>query len=345
MKLSMSVPSPLNWFGGKSKLAPHIVKHFPAHRTYCEPFGGSAAVLFAKEPAKVEVYNDIDRELVNLFQVLRDTELCTKLYAALNSTLYARAEFELAKQGCDDPLEAARRFVVRQRMSFGGKGRDWAFSIENSRRGTAAAIRRWRWGVDSLPVIHERFKNVQIECADWRDVMSRYDSPETLFYCDPPYVPETRVAGTYRHELTQADHRELTAFLLSVRGMVVLSGYAHETHDALQRAGWARIEYPTCTHVSGSLTRRVESLWFSPSVARNGHNRKLFLSPTERMSEGAHHAHKVMVAATTGKVLRAIERLRAKGKKPTATRLARATKMSREHLARKYRHLFATAKV
>src|SRR5260370_3602669 len=159
----MSVPSPLNWFGGKSKVATQIVKHFPAHRTYCEPFGGSAAVLLAKQPAKVEIYNDIDGELVNLFRVLRDAELCAKLHAAAETTLYARAEFELAKQISDDPVEAARRFVVRHRMSFGGIGRDWCYSVENSRRGTAAAIQRWRWGAAWLPAVHERLKNIPIK--------------------------------------------------------------------------------------------------------------------------------------------------------------------------------------
>ncbi len=321
------------------------MRHFPPHRTYVEPFGGSAAVLLAKPASKVEIYNDLDGELVNFFRVVRNPLLCTKLHTAANSTPYARAEFDLAKQASDDPLEAARRFVVRQRMSFGGKGRDWAFSIANSRRGTAAAIRRWRWGIDWLPTVHERFKDVQIECTDWRDVMSRYDGAETLFFLDPPYVPDTRVAGMYRHELTQDDHRELVSCLLSIRGMVILSGYAHKTYEPLQRAGWGRIDHPTCTHVRGSLTYRVECLWLSPSVARNGNNQKLFSSPTERMSEGAHHAHSVMVAATSKKLLRAIERLRARGKKPTATSLARATKMSREHLARKYRHLFSTGKV
>jgi DNA adenine methylase len=222
----MSVPSPLNWFGSKSKLSSQIVKHFPAHRTYCEPFGGSAAVLLAKEPSKVEVYNDIDRQLVNFFRVLRDPELCAKLHDDAEDTLYARAEFELAKQSCDYPVEAARRFLVRHRMSFGGNGEDWCYSVETSRRGTAAAIRRWRWGIESLPAIHNRLKNVQIECSDWRGILRRFDGADTLFFLDPPYVPETRVAGTYRYELTHDDHRELVAFLLSVRGMVVLSGYA-----------------------------------------------------------------------------------------------------------------------
>jgi|SRR5271156_940945 len=341
----MSVPTPLNFFGSKTKLAPQIVRHFPPHLTYVEPFGGSAAVLFAKEPAKVEVYNDLDGELVNFFRVLRNAKLCAKLGHAAENTLYARSEFELAKQACDDPVEAARRFLVRQRMSFGGNGEDWCYSIQTSRRGTAAAIRRWRWGVESLPAIHHRLKNVQIECADWRGVLRRFDGPDTLFFLDPPYHPETRVSGSYRHELGHDDHRALVGCLPSIRGMVVLSGYAHETCAALERAGWARINYPTCTHARRSLTRRVESLWLSPSVARTGQRGNLLLSPTERMRRGAHHAHKAMVAATTKRLLRAVERLRAQGKKPTATRLARATKMSREHVARKYWHLFATPKV
>ena len=251
---TMSVPSPLNYFGSKSKLAPHIVKHFPAHRTYCEPFGGSAAVLFAKEPAKVEVFNDLDQELVNFFRVVRDPKLCAKLHAAAHNTMYARAEFALAQQKSDDPVEAARRFIVRHRMSFGGMGEDFAFSVGTSRKGTAAAIRRWQWGVESLPAINARLRNVQIECAHWRDVVGRYDSPETLHYVDPPYVPQTRVAGQYRHEITENDHRKLVACLLSLQGMVVLSGYSHPTYNPLERAGWARVNYPTCTHGRGVVT-------------------------------------------------------------------------------------------
>lgn len=340
----MRVPAPLNWFGSKSKLASQIIKHFPAHRTYAEPFGGSAAVLFAKEPAKVEVYNDLDRELLNFFRVLRDRKLSAQLHAAAQHTPYARAEFDLAQQHSDDPVESARRFLVRHRMSFGGMGRDWCYSISTSRKGTAAAIRRWRWGVDAIPAIYERLRSVQIECSDWRDVMARYDGADTLFFCDPPYVPETRVAGTYRHELTEDRHRQLVAFLLSMRGMAVVSGYAHSVYLPLQKAGWVRIDYPTCTHALGSLTRRIECVWLSPSVTLSGQN-GIPLSPRERMSRGAHHAHKVMVMGTTKRLIREIERLRAEGKKPTATNLARTTRMSREHLVRKYRHLFADAKV
>ena len=136
----MGVPSPLNWFGGKSRFAGHIIKHFPPHTCYVEAFAGSGAVLCAKEPAKVEVLNDIDGELVAFFQVLRDPELCIRLQVAAEQTLYARSEFKFAKQKSDDPVESARRFLVRQRMSFGGNGQDWCYSIATSRRHTAAAV-------------------------------------------------------------------------------------------------------------------------------------------------------------------------------------------------------------
>lgn len=93
----MKVRSPVTWFGGKSRLASKIIAQFPEHHTYCEVFGGSGAVLLAKEPSKVEVFNDVDDSLVNLFRVLRDSELCRQLQRACESTLYARASLSLRK--------------------------------------------------------------------------------------------------------------------------------------------------------------------------------------------------------------------------------------------------------
>src|ERR1700688_383977 len=136
----MSVPTPLNFFGSKTKLAPQIVQHFPPHRTYVEVFAGGASVVLSKSPSAVEVYNDIDKQLVTFFRVLRDPKRIAKLRVAAEDTLYSRAEFELAKQPCSDPVEAARRFLVRHRMSHGGRGENWCYSATTSRRGTAAAI-------------------------------------------------------------------------------------------------------------------------------------------------------------------------------------------------------------
>jgi len=121
--------------------------------------------------------------------------------------------------------------------------------------------------------------------------------------------------------------------------MVVLSGFANPSYAPLERAGWSRLDFRTCSHANGALIRRTESLWLSPSITSSSQHLNVVISSADKMSQGAHHTHKVMVAATTRKLCRAIERLRASGIKPTPTSVARATKMSREHVARRYRHL------
>lgn len=345
----MSVKPPVTWFGGKSKLAPKIIKHFVQHQTYCEPFGGSAAVLLAKEPSKVEVYNDIDGNLVNLFRVLRDPALFEQLRAGVESTLYARAEFELAKEHTADPVEQARRFLVRQRQSHGGLGKRWSYCVEDSAAGMSSAVRRWQSGVERLPLIHKRLKTVQIEQDDWRAVMQRFDGPRTLFYLDPPYVPDTRVNGRYQHELNQDDHHQLVAHLLTVKGMVVLSGYAHEAYKPLEDAGWARQDYDVPAYTSSGRERRVECLWLSPSIAAiaselpealDSDQGDLFTRPVENMRQGAYQTHQIRVESTEAKLVNVIRDMRQSGKRVTISAVAAAANMSREHLGRKYRHLF-----
>ena len=335
--------SPVSWLGGKARLAPKIIEYFRPHRTYCEVFGGSAAVLLAKEPSRIEVYNDIDWGLVNLFRVLRDSRLFKRLCRGLDATLYARAEFELARQDSEDIVESARRFMVRQRQSFGGKGTAWSYSVEESQTGIASGIARWRKGLECLPAVHRRFQDVQIECDDWRKLIPRFDSRQTLFFLDPPYHPDTRVPCIYRHELTRNDHRDLIACLLRIRGMVVLCGYNHGTYEVLERAGWKRVTFKVPENVSHRRRRRrsprTECLWLSPSAVSC--KPKLFLTPLEKMKEGARETHKIRVNSTTNRLTRAIERLRTKGQKITIMGVARATRMSREHLGRKYRHLFS----
>jgi len=335
----MRIPSPITWFGGKSRIAPRIIGYFPPHKTYVEPFGGSAAVLLAKEPSAIEVFNDIDKQLFNFFRVLRDEQLFKRLRGSLELTLYSRAEFDLAKQQSDDPVEAARRLLVRQRQSFSGKGEDWSYSTRKAQGGMASAVKRWRSGVDCLPAVNRRLQNAQIECDDWRQIIRRFDTRETLFYVDAPYHIETRVGGGYRHEITKQDHEELIARLLKIRGMVVLSGYNHGTYAPLERAGWKRVDFDVVANISYRRTSRIESLWMSPAVVNRKSN--MFLSPTEKMRDGAYQTHSTRVESSTKRVVRTIEKFRASGQRITIVDVARATKMSREHLGKKYRHLFA----
>jgi site-specific DNA-adenine methylase len=152
----VGITSPITWHGSKAKLASTILRYFPEHRTYCEPFGGSAAVLLAKEPSQIEIYNDADGALVNLFRVVRDSKLCAELARKLEHTPYSRTEFELAREKCDDPVEAARRFIAPASIAR----RAWSpLAVQHQRHrrrsrfgGEALAQRnRWvTWGAQAI---------------------------------------------------------------------------------------------------------------------------------------------------------------------------------------------------
>src|ERR1017187_9749183 len=162
--------SAITWLGGKGRLASRIIKEFPAHHTYCEAFGGSASVLLRKSPSKVEVLNDKDGRLWNLMRVIQDPELYPKLRSVCESTLFSRAEFNLSMHAADDPVESARRFLVRQRQSRGGLGKQWSFCVEDSRMSMASVVRRWRAGVERLAALDKRLrKSADREGPFWAD--------------------------------------------------------------------------------------------------------------------------------------------------------------------------------
>ncbi len=274
----MNVPSRpvLRWHGGKWRLAPWIISHFPRHRIYVEPFGGAASVLIRKPRAYGEVYNDLDDEVVTLFGVLRDEMSARRLQDLLRLTPFARAEFRAAYEPTDDPIERSRRLVVRSFMGFGSnaqasaaKGhRSTGFRASSSRSGTTPAM-DWLHYPDAMDALIARLSGVVIECRPAVDVMRQHDGPETLHYVDPPYVHATRAQGNkydlgwrmYAHEMTDEDHLALLDVLLTLRGMVVLSGYAHPLYDNALR-GWERLE--AATYADGARPR-TEVLWLNPA--------------------------------------------------------------------------------
>lgn len=276
----MSAPTRpvLRWHGGKWRLAPWIVQHFPAHRLYTEVFGGAASVLLRKPRSYAEVYNDLDDLVVGLFRVLR-SERAAELLAALRATPFARAEFEQAYGISDDPLEEARRLVVRSFMGFGSDGfnRDvtTGFRANAHRNGTTPAS-DWANLPDAMVLTIERLRGVVIENREAAEVLAQHDGPDSLHYVDPPYLPETRSqkqrrAGgkyhVYRHEMTEADHARLLDVLLGLKGMVVLSGYPAPSYDAAL-SGWTRIE--RAAHADGARAR-TEVLWINPRASARLH--------------------------------------------------------------------------
>jgi DNA adenine methylase len=304
------VKTPLAWFGGKAHAVAWYLPYLPPHHTYVEVFGGMAAVLFAKAPAPVEVYNDVDAGLVTFFRVLRDPEQCRQLETRLALTPYSRAEHAWSRatwQHVDDPIERAARWVVQLRQAFsavadGTSG--WSFCVTETARGMAKAVARWHATLDALLPCGARLVQVQIECADWRQILATYDTPQTLFFCDPPYLPATRRQGGYVQELTADDHRELLARLQQVAGMVLLCGYPHPSYAVLEAAGWtctwrkAVASAPGRTRWTGLQGQgsargpqtRIECLWRNPAACQTMAQLPLFASEPTPWRRKAHDA-------------------------------------------------------
>ena len=212
------------WYGGKYSHLDWLLPLLPPATHFCDVFGGSAAVLINREPSPVETYNDIDGEVVNFFRVLRNQK--EALSEAIGLTPFSREELALAcslETGLTD-LERARRFFVRARQVRTGLAQTasagrWAHCVLTSRASMAGAVSRWLGGIEDLSLIAQRLLRVQIENAPALEVIRRYDSSETLFYCDPPYVHSSRGdSRAYGFEMTNSDHRSLAQVLNNVKG-------------------------------------------------------------------------------------------------------------------------------
>lgn len=275
---------PLRYHGGKWRLAPWIVSHFPDHRQYTEAFGGGASILLRKAPVGAELYNDLDGDVVNLFRVLRDEELAAELERRLRLTPFARAEFEQAYEPAGDAVEQARRMIVRSAMGHGSAAHNpdhrTGFRSKAWRQGTALPL-DWSKYPDALRAVTERLRLVVIENRDAAEVLGAWDDPDTLHYVDPPYVfgtrhGEARDNTAYRFEMTDDEHRGLAALLSSLRGMVVLSGYACDLYDDELYPDWLRVSCATIKSTNNASAPATECLWINPAAAARMPQRSLF---------------------------------------------------------------------
>ena len=251
----------LRYHGGKWKLAPWVIEHFPEHRIYVEPYGGAASVLLRKSRAYAEVYNDLDGEIVNFFRVVRDRG--PELAHYLKLTAFARQEFLNAYQTSDDPLVRAARTVMKSFMGWGSDSirRKSGFRADSQRSGTTPA-HDWVSYAEKLPVLTERFSGVVIEQRPALDVIRNNDTPNTLFYVDPPYVHSTRSGisnKAYRYEMSDKEHEDLSSLLKSVRGKVVLSAYPSDLYHALY-GDWYHTERAS---LADGARKRTEVLWMN----------------------------------------------------------------------------------
>ena len=227
-----------------------------------EPFGGSASVLIRKPRSYAEVYNDLDSEVVGLFRVLRNPVLAVELQKRICLTPFAREEFDEAYEKTNDPVECARRLIIRAYMGFGSDGHNpengkTGFRSNSNRSGTTPA-HDWTSYPKQLARFCERLEGVVIENRDAMEVMEQQDSEECLHFLDPPYMHDTRGSKhAYRFEMSDEDHAKLLTFVATLKGSVVLCGYQNALYDSL---GWKSVRRLS---MADGARERVEVLWFN----------------------------------------------------------------------------------
>jgi len=259
----------LRYHGSKWRMAPWIIRHFSAHRIYCEPFGGGAAVLLRKPRSWSEVYNDLDCDVVNFFQVLR--ERTEEFMHVLSLTPFARDEFDQAYEPADDPMERARRFAIlsAQGMVSGCQGKT-SFRT-NITYNASAVARAWAEYPERIRDVANRLRGVTIENRDYETLMRGHDSIHSLFYVDPPYLRETRTSHRkYTEEFDSPEaHGKLIDFLCGLEGKVILSGYDSDLYEE-RLATWWSVSASTMSERPGTgAVARTETIWLNES-ARNG---------------------------------------------------------------------------
>jgi len=254
--------APFRWAGGKGKLATWIVQYVPAGQIYVEPFAGAASVLWhLPSPFPVEVLNDLDGDIVNLYRVLQNKSKFEDLAHRLIFTPYARAEFARALQIVKDPnttdIDRAWAFFVKQNQGFGGIAQtegSWGRALVARAHCMADTTSWWRSRLKLLSFWHERLSRVQIDCIDGIDCIKYWDTPETVFYIDPPYVVDTRKdRRLYKNEADLAYHERLVETILAAKGKVLLSCYDHPVYAPLTSAGWRKLIKETACHMAGKI--------------------------------------------------------------------------------------------
>lgn len=253
----------IKWVGQKFNLAEWIISHFPQHRTYVEPFGGSMAVLLSKPPSKIEVYNDIDHILVTFFLYVKKHPwaLYNEMLLLPSSRDITKKFIEDAKKGYlgDTELERVVRWWYLNINTVNGEGRHYSAVTPNRRNDQVTVMER-------VFRVAERLKNVVIESLDYKKVIEKYNSPDTLFYLDPPYLLDSgRQAEYYPSEDWRSieKHRELFEIVSSVEGKVVISYYPHPTLEewySKERGWYWDYKEVTITTTVNSRPKRTEWL-------------------------------------------------------------------------------------
>jgi DNA adenine methylase len=276
--------SPVSYWGGKSRLARYLLPLIPQHKSYVEPFGGGASLLFAKDPniSEIEVYNDKHEGLNSFFKIMRGgEEEWFELTRRLEKTPFGRKEYYYDRKEwgefkhylqAETDMERARKWFVSNALAYNTLPHSRSFGSATPENPQVAKefaklvdfLGAWD-GPQALSIHCDRFREVQLECRDYKKVIKYWDRADTFFYCDPPYVPSSRPSSkkVYKYEMTDEDHEELVEILLKVEGKVMLSGYRNDIYKRLEDAEWGTREFPTTVVVKTKSEPRIEVVWLN----------------------------------------------------------------------------------
>ena len=254
----------LKYPGAKNRLASWIVKYIPKHKVYLEPYFGSGAVFFNKEPAKIETINDLNADVINYFKVLRDKPF--ELIESLQLTPYGRDEYENAytQDLNENDIEKARKFSVRCWQGFGSSNLYKNGFRSSQQSNSPITTKAWRELPETLKEATMRLQNAQIENLSAVDLIKRYNTQDVFIYADPPYLLGTRKGYLYKHEMSDEQHIELLEILLGHPGKVLLSGYDNELYNSMLK-DWVKV-YKNTTAEKG--LKRTEVLWMNYNIGQ-----------------------------------------------------------------------------
>lgn len=264
------VNTPFGYFGSKNKIALQLCNELPPHYCWVEIFCGSAALTLAKPPVPIEIINDIDGNIVNVFKQLRNNheELCR----LISLTPYSRLELEEARKQNenDSEIEEARKFLVQAMMAingvFGKEKGGFSYSQSYSRNGKDARVNRWYNLPERLTRVVERLRNVRVENKDALKLMKMFvNRPATLVYLDPPYFVD-RTKGYNNDANDESFHVELIKLSDKSKCMIFISGYENDLYNKLltEKNGWKRKTIHTSIKdIKGQSHRRNEVVWMN----------------------------------------------------------------------------------
>jgi DNA adenine methylase len=240
-------------------MANKIISLMPEHKSYLEPYFGSGAVLLSKEPSRIETINDMDDDIVNLFNVIRQWP--DELKKVMEYTPYSRTEYNNAfKSNTDDSIEKARLFLIKSLQSHGFRVTEksgWKNDVQG--REKSYCVSHWCEVPNIISEITQRLRQVQIEHMDAIELIKRFNYRNVFIYLDPPYLLNTRTRKQYRHEMSDSDHVRLLETILQSNAKVMISGYQSELYDSYLK-DWAKLSF-NATAEHG--LKRTEVLWMN----------------------------------------------------------------------------------